>query len=121
VTVGILATPVSMSQARAQFMARMSAPLTGIYRWQGIPWNDGSVWRQGYNHLLPPNTGCFYDNVTSGFANIGLYVRPPTSNHSGGVNIMLCDGSVRFVTDGIDPDTWTAAGSKSGGEVLTLP
>ncbi|MDB5310520.1 MAG: hypothetical protein JWO38_4722 [Gemmataceae bacterium] len=108
----------TMAQARAQFLAKLPGPLTGIYRWQGIPWNDGSVWRQGYNHLLPPNTGCFYRNDGKSY---GLYVRPPTSYHPGGVNVMFCDGSVRFVPDGIDPDAWTAAGSKAGGETNQMP
>jgi prepilin-type processing-associated H-X9-DG protein len=39
------------------------------------------------------------------------------SRHSGGVNVALCDGSVRFVTNSIDLATWTALSSQGGGEV----
>ena len=40
------------------------------------------------------------------------------SAHSGGVNVCLADGSVRFVQDTISLTTWQALGSINGGEVL---
>jgi prepilin-type processing-associated H-X9-DG protein len=43
---------------------------------------------------------------------------PPTSNHTGGVNVLLGDGSVRFVTDGVDLATWRALGTSGLGEVV---
>jgi prepilin-type N-terminal cleavage/methylation domain-containing protein/prepilin-type processing-associated H-X9-DG protein len=42
------------------------------------------------------------------------------SFHTGGVNASMCDGSVRFVRDSIDVNSWRAAGTSRGGEVLTL-
>ncbi len=36
------------------------------------------------------------------------------SAHTGGVNALLADGSVRFFTDGIQKDVWRAWGTKSG-------
>ena len=38
------------------------------------------------------------------------------SDHEGGVNAALADGSVRYITDSIDPNVWKALGTKSGGE-----
>jgi hypothetical protein len=32
----------------------------------------------------------------------------------------MADGSVRFVAENVDPDIWTATGSRAGGEVVTL-
>ena len=40
------------------------------------------------------------------------------SRHPGGVNALLCDGSVQFVTDSIDVDTWWAMGSIALGEII---
>ena len=40
------------------------------------------------------------------------------SQHTGGVNTSMCDGLVRFITNGISLATWMAAGSMNGSEVL---
>jgi prepilin-type N-terminal cleavage/methylation domain-containing protein/prepilin-type processing-associated H-X9-DG protein len=39
------------------------------------------------------------------------------SRHPGGVNAVLCDGSVQFITDSIDLATWRAASTTQGDEV----
>jgi prepilin-type N-terminal cleavage/methylation domain-containing protein/prepilin-type processing-associated H-X9-DG protein len=38
------------------------------------------------------------------------------SRHPGGVNISLCDGSIRFLSNNINVAVWEAAGSMNGGE-----
>jgi prepilin-type N-terminal cleavage/methylation domain-containing protein/prepilin-type processing-associated H-X9-DG protein len=40
-----------------------------------------------------------------------------TSKHSGGVNFLFGDGSVRFITDSINGQTWAKLGTRAGGEV----
>ncbi|NBS89483.1 DUF1559 domain-containing protein [bacterium] len=40
-----------------------------------------------------------------------------TSKHSGGVNFLFGDGSVKFITDSIDGQTWVKLGTRQGGEV----
>jgi prepilin-type N-terminal cleavage/methylation domain-containing protein len=41
-----------------------------------------------------------------------------SSPHSGGIQALLGDGSVRSISSGISPDTWWFACTPSGGEVL---
>jgi len=41
------------------------------------------------------------------------------SRHSGGVNVVLGDGSVRFVQNGVQPATWRDLGTRAGGEVIS--
>ena len=41
------------------------------------------------------------------------------SRHPGGVNTLLADGSVRFMKDTINAQTWRALGSPNGGEVVS--
>ncbi|AWM39695.1 putative major pilin subunit [Gemmata obscuriglobus] len=74
-----------------------------------------------YSHTLPPNwnkkvsTGQKYG---CGLSNLEVMHLPASSYHSGGVNVCMADGSVRFVQDSIDFATWQGMGSSSGGEVL---
>lgn len=90
-------------------------PWGADWRWRGYPWHEGTVWRNWYNHLMPPNAVCWRPGSW------WTLVSPATSEHSGGVNVCMCDGSVRFVTDGVEPDIWTAAGTRAGAEPYSLP
>jgi prepilin-type processing-associated H-X9-DG protein len=75
-----------------------------------------------YNHTLPPNWNRNTGNDATQKFNCGdtaiaqFYVAP-SSYHSGGVNLCMADGSVRFVTDGIKFEAWQAMGTRSGGDL----
>jgi prepilin-type N-terminal cleavage/methylation domain-containing protein len=81
--------------------------------------NFGAYWIQGnqntmYTHTSPPNDpGCAYpQNLTQ--------TMPASSAHNnfGGVNLLLCDGSVRFVTSSVSVATWRAVGTRNGQETI---
>jgi prepilin-type N-terminal cleavage/methylation domain-containing protein/prepilin-type processing-associated H-X9-DG protein len=77
----------------------------------GAPWLEGYHSTTIYFHVSPPNgRSCMYPP--------GRIATTANSNHTNGVNMALCDGSVRFVTGGITLSTWRALGSCNGGEVV---
>lgn len=76
----------------------------------GAPWLDG---QHTYLHATGPNSR------SCGFFLVLRAVMPPSSRHPNGVQQLLCDGSVRFVTDQIDLLVWRGLGSRDGHETLT--
>jgi prepilin-type N-terminal cleavage/methylation domain-containing protein/prepilin-type processing-associated H-X9-DG protein len=77
----------------------------------GAPWLEGYHSTTIYFHVGPPNSrSCMYPP--------GRIATTANSNHTAGVNVALCDGSVRFVANGVNLATWRALGSISGGEVV---
>lgn len=85
----------------------------------GSTWLFGS-WRQTwYNHVLPPNSStpdCMQGGP--GLVGGGNGAYSARSHHRGGVNLLLCDGSVRFVNQVLDLSVWTALATRAGNEPL---
>ena len=75
----------------------------------GAPWGHG---QHCYQHIIPPN------GRSCGWLPSLRAAMTPSSRHTGGVNVVFGDGSVRFVRDNIDIPTWRAMGSRDGGEVF---
>jgi prepilin-type N-terminal cleavage/methylation domain-containing protein/prepilin-type processing-associated H-X9-DG protein len=70
----------------------------------------------------PPNLPCAAatGGVSSGGTYVGLgTINGARSKHSGGVNVGMCDGSVRFVKNSVNLVTWMALGSTQGGEIVS--
>lgn len=80
---------------------------------RGALWADGAYNCGLYNHVLTPNSSTMDCVRHSNPA-----WKAARSRHTGGVNVLLCDGSVRFVRDTVDPITWSGLGTRAGGEVL---
>ena len=49
----------------------------------------------------------------------GQYWAAARSNHPGGVNVCMGDGSVRFIKSSISKTVWQGLGTRSGGEVIS--
>ena len=92
--------------------------VSGINGWgmKGLRWGDAQNIFTLFNTMLPPNgPSCTNKNTTTtGRANQTMIT--VTSNHSGGVNIALADGSVRFISDSIDCGSQTTKHINSGGQ-----
>jgi prepilin-type processing-associated H-X9-DG protein len=70
-----------------------------------------------YNHVAPPNTStCAGMGFPGNMSNMAMQV-PPSSYHMGGVNVLMGDGGVRFVINGISLPSWRAMGTRNGGDV----
>jgi prepilin-type processing-associated H-X9-DG protein len=80
----------------------------------GREWINGSVAVTRIVHVLPPNRSSCQNSTQ---INHGIYT--PSSNHSGGVNVLFGDGAVRFVDNGISRPVWTALGTRNGNEAST--
>ena len=98
------------------------ASKAGINNLRGVFWEVGSLGMTMFNTIVPPNstqyrwgdcrfTGGGYPNDAT-FANT-------SSNHPGGVNVLMADGSVRFVKNTINQATWWALGTRANGEVIS--
>ena len=85
----------------------------------GYSWANGEYRSAVYNHWTTPNARQF-DCVTARtiappeekYAAYGW--RTARSNHVGGVNVALADGSCRFVGDEIDLPAWQAIATRAG-------
>jgi prepilin-type N-terminal cleavage/methylation domain-containing protein/prepilin-type processing-associated H-X9-DG protein len=91
---------------------------------RGRIWNNARSGAVIFSTLDRPNTQT-PDRLThcqsittapcqNGSDNMVIYAR---SMHTGGVNVALADGSVRFARDGIDPTVWLGLGTRASGEV----
>ncbi len=84
----------------------------------GQNWAFGVVGYSLGNVLLPPNPdypNCS-TNGTGTIQNPGMFGM--SSRHPGGANVLMCDGSVRFLKDSVAWETIWALGSRSQAEVI---
>jgi prepilin-type N-terminal cleavage/methylation domain-containing protein/prepilin-type processing-associated H-X9-DG protein len=82
----------------------------------GCLWNTGYVPQTRYTHVMPPNTwSCDYGQGGSSIRG----AHTASSRHVGGVNVLFCDGSVKFIKSTVNVSTWWALGTKSNNETIS--
>jgi prepilin-type N-terminal cleavage/methylation domain-containing protein/prepilin-type processing-associated H-X9-DG protein len=90
---------------------------------RGDRWGWGTTGNSMFNTVVPPNSqqyqwsacrfGCEFCNTdATNYTNA-------TSFHPGGVNVCMADGSVKFIKDSINMQTWWSLGTRNGGEVIS--
>ncbi len=90
---------------------------------QSYQWNfKGEVWwfangsrGSGLGFSKRPNRKA----CDAGWESFDLTI-PASSLHPGGVNVLFCDGSVRFISDSVDQQAWWAYGTRDGQEKVDL-
>lgn len=81
----------------------------------GARWFDGFVLYTAYYHWWGPNSEI---PDCAKWAPLRSLWQMARSRHPGGVNMALCDGSVRFASETVDVRVWRTLGSRDGGEVV---
>jgi prepilin-type N-terminal cleavage/methylation domain-containing protein len=110
------------------------APLlgAGVYDTNGhTEWVEGDVHETGFTTTFAPNTAVLHayaggpQDIDFTSMRDGESVTVPTyaaitarSFHTGLVNVLLMDGSVRSVRNAIQLNVWRALGTRAGGEVV---
>ncbi len=103
---------------------------TSVGNWAGLRWADGGPAFTGCTTILGPNKPGCHDG--GGDDKDGVF--EPTSHHTGGVQCLMGDGAVRFISENIDTGNpaspnptgsrrspfglWGALGSVGGGETV---
>jgi prepilin-type N-terminal cleavage/methylation domain-containing protein/prepilin-type processing-associated H-X9-DG protein len=93
----------------------------------GAYWSLAQPWfisNSSYVHFNTPNRyscvsrtdGCCGGGVITWGGTSAMITA--TSNHPGGVNVGMTDGSVRFARDGVSPPVWWALGTRNGAEAV---
>jgi prepilin-type N-terminal cleavage/methylation domain-containing protein/prepilin-type processing-associated H-X9-DG protein len=90
---------------------------------RGYRWGAGIMGYALFNTVVLPNGGgqnkwnsCRVDCCQQAQA---AHYLPATSNHSGGVNVLMADGSVRFIKNTVSYQTWWALGTRAGSETVS--
>jgi prepilin-type N-terminal cleavage/methylation domain-containing protein/prepilin-type processing-associated H-X9-DG protein len=88
---------------------------------------SGNYWMRGggadtlFNTVATPNSQVYPWSWCTDAAsqNNECEFAKAQSYHPGGVNVLMADGSVRFIKDSINQAAWWALGTKAGGEVIS--
>ncbi|MEM7477211.1 MAG: DUF1559 domain-containing protein [Planctomycetota bacterium] len=94
----------------------LEVPPDFFSRYRGASWANswGNVCI-GYQHLMTPNkNNCYHRNDWWN----GNFKSTAASEHTGGVQVMLTDGSVNFVSENVSQVVWWAYGSRNGNETV---
>src|SRR5262245_6933577 len=103
-------------------MCATGDPWVNSIKYTGFQYYRALITNHQYSHTLPPNWNRKVINGVQRYncgntSSTNLFHVAASSYHTGGVNVAMADGSVRFVADGIDFTTWRSLGTRAGGEV----
>jgi prepilin-type N-terminal cleavage/methylation domain-containing protein/prepilin-type processing-associated H-X9-DG protein len=109
-----------------------STTFTTAAQGSGLASNRGWYWAWGadamsmFNTIVPPSSTQYqWGYCRFGCQGCGLQsadhaqINNANSNHPGGANVLMADGSVRFIKGTIGMNVWWGLGTKANGEVIS--
>jgi prepilin-type N-terminal cleavage/methylation domain-containing protein/prepilin-type processing-associated H-X9-DG protein len=113
-------SPAGVAAGLAACNAAWSAGTATIDKQRGDAWATGGLAMTLFNTVATPNA---YNDTWAYCGNSGSGTMATFSNadsyHPGGVNVLMADGSVKFIKDSISQNTWWGLGTIGGGEVIS--
>ncbi|MDB5352068.1 MAG: xcpT 20 [Planctomycetota bacterium] len=104
---------------------------TSSLDWSHTEWVSGHILHSGMTTGFPPNTVIRYADSGTPYdidftaSRLGTSTTRQTyvvvtsrSYHTGGLNALMLDGSVRFVKNSVSRAAWRGLGTRSGGEIV---
>ena len=91
---------------------------SGVTAWhgrRGTSWLWGREFATCFNAVHTPN------DAEPDCSRSGAGAFKAASRHTGGVQVLMLDGSARFVSNDVGLTVWRAASTRAGGETDTLP
>jgi prepilin-type N-terminal cleavage/methylation domain-containing protein/prepilin-type processing-associated H-X9-DG protein len=87
---------------------------------RGSAWSSGAMVMTLFNTVATPNAESDTWASCGGNDSVGMSnFSNSDSYHPGGVNVLMTDGSVRFIKDSVNRATWWGLGTIGGGEVIS--
>jgi prepilin-type N-terminal cleavage/methylation domain-containing protein/prepilin-type processing-associated H-X9-DG protein len=95
---------------------------SNLNQYRGHFWEVGANGTTLFNTIVTPNSTQYKWSAcrssSGGWPDQATYANA-SSNHAGGVNVLMGDGSVKFVKDSINQQTWWALGTRANGEIVS--
>jgi prepilin-type N-terminal cleavage/methylation domain-containing protein/prepilin-type processing-associated H-X9-DG protein len=110
-----------MQTCRTTFANEPATNAANITDYKGWRWADACVGFAMFNTVQPPNDtvgGCQGGAGNEAWMD-GAWSIGAASAHPGGCNVLLADGSARFIKSSVNLQTWWALGTTNGGEVIS--
>ncbi len=119
---GMTANPISVPAAGPTSVSALTSLISSCKN-QPVPeghtrWSNGGVYYSGFTTALPPNQPIDWDWIDENDGGPTFMSLSASSLHNGGVNVLFGDGSVHYVKNSVNPQTWRNLGTIAGGEVI---
>ena len=111
----------ALTACETTFAQEPPTSAANISDYKGWRWADACMGFAMFNTVQPPNDtvgGCNAGGANEAWLN-GAWAIGAASGHPGGCNILMADGSARFVKSSISLPTWWALGTRNCGEVIS--